>query len=207
MNYLVLTRHGESEWNAKNLFTGFKDVELTENGRAEAKKAGKQLKENGISFDNVFTSTLKRAIETTEIILNESGQSDLLLQMVKHPDLRERDYGDLTGLDKDETKEKYGEEQFKIWRRGYDTPPPGGECLKDVVENRVRPYYDSTIKPLVLSGKNVLIGAHGNSLRAMLIVLGVETPETINLAEMPTGAPLVFEIEDGKIAKRYFIGE
>lgn len=207
MNYLVLVRHGQSEWNEKNLFTGFKDVELTQKGIDEAKQAGKDLQKLGVSFDRVYTSTLKRAIETTDYVLEESGQADLKGQVIQHPDLRERDYGDLTGLNKDETRDKYGEEQFKIWRRGYDTPPPGGECLKDVVENRVKPYYTTEIKQYVDAGENILIGAHGNSLRAMLIVLGVETPDTINQAEMPTGKPLVFEFENGEIQKYYFIDE
>jgi 2,3-bisphosphoglycerate-dependent phosphoglycerate mutase len=117
--------------------------------------------------------------------------------------LRERDYGDLTGLNKDETREKYGEEQVHIWRRSYDVCPPGGECLQDVVEKRVRPYYTAHIKPMLDSGKNILVAAHGNSLRALLIIIGAETPETINKAEMETGVPVVFELENGKILKRY----
>jgi 2,3-bisphosphoglycerate-dependent phosphoglycerate mutase len=125
--------------------------------------------------------------------------------MIAHDDLRERDYGDLTGLDKDETRKKYGEEQVHIWRRSYDVRPPGGECLQDVVENRVRPYYEAKIKPLVLARRNILVVAHGNSLRAMLIILGAETPESINDAEFPTGVPLVFELESGIIKDRYFL--
>ena len=203
MSYLVLLRHGQSEWNLANKFTGFKDVELTENGIAEAKNGGKLLKEAGIEFDQVFTSTLKRANETAKLALTEAGQAELIDTMIYHDDLRERDYGDLTGLDKDETRAKYGEEQVHIWRRSYDTPPPGGECLQDVVEKRVRPYYEEHIKPMVDEGKNVLIAAHGNSLRAMLIILGVETPDSINEAEMETGVPVVFEIEDGQVLKRY----
>jgi len=207
-NYLVLLRHGQSEWNLQNRFTGFKDVELTENGIAEAKSAGKKLADAGVHFDQVFTSTLKRANETAKLALMEAGQGDLIESMVYHDDLRERDYGDLTGLDKDETREKYGDEQVHIWRRSYDTPPPGGECLKDVVEKRVKPYYDAHIKSLVMEqGKNVLIAAHGNSLRAMLIILGVETPESINQAEIATGVPIVFEIENGEILKRYTLEE
>jgi 2,3-bisphosphoglycerate-dependent phosphoglycerate mutase len=203
MSYLVLLRHGQSEWNLANKFTGFKDVELTENGIAEAKKAGQLLKEAGIKFDQVFTSTLTRANKTAELALTEAGQPELIDSMIYHDDLRERDYGDLTGLNKDETREKYGAEQVHIWRRSYDTPPPGGECLKDVVENRVRPYYNEHIKPMVEEGKNILIAAHGNSLRAMLIILGVETPDTINEAEMETGVPVVFELDEGEILKRY----
>jgi len=202
---LVLLRHGQSDWNLKNRFTGFKDIELTDTGRAEAADAGKKIKEAGIRFDRVFTSTLKRANNTARLALENAEQPDLLKTMVAHDDLRERDYGDLTGLDKDETRKKYGEEQVHIWRRSYDVRPPGGECLEDVVEKRVRPYYEAEIKPLVDAGKNVLIAAHGNSLRAMLIILGAETPESINDAEFPTGVPLVFEIEDGTIKKRYFL--
>jgi len=207
MNYLVLLRHGQSEWNLANKFTGFHDVDLTEKGEAEAKKAGEMLKAAGIHFDAVFSSTQIRANRTAEIVLNEAGQGDLFASMVRHPHLRERDYGDLTGLDKDETREKYGEDQVHIWRRSYDTAPPGGECLKDVVENRVRPYFTQEIKPLLDQGKNVILVAHGNSLRATLITLGVETPDTINDAEFPTGMPLVFEMDNGEIKKRYFLGE
>ncbi len=205
MNYLVLMRHGQSQWNLENRFTGFHDVDLTEEGVKEATQAGLKLKEASIHFDQVFTSTLSRANRTARLALESAGQATLIDTMIAHDDLRERDYGDLTGLNKDETKEKYGEEQVHIWRRSYDTSPPGGECLKDVVENRVRPYYTEQIKPLVDGGKNILVAAHGNSLRAMLIILGVETPETINEAEIPTGTPLVFEIENGQIKNRYFM--
>ncbi|PCI56706.1 MAG: 2,3-bisphosphoglycerate-dependent phosphoglycerate mutase [Alphaproteobacteria bacterium] len=206
-HYLVLLRHGQSEWNLANKFTGFHDVDLTEQGEAEAKTAGVMLREAGIKFDQVFSSTQIRANRTAEIMLNEAGQSGLYDTMVRHPHLRERDYGDLTGLNKDETREKYGADQVHIWRRSYDVSPPGGECLQDVVENRVRPYFTENIKPLLDAGKNVLIAAHGNSLRATLITLGVETPETINDAEFPTGKPLVFEMENGEIKKRYFLEE
>lgn len=207
MNYLVLLRHGQSEWNLANKFTGFHDVDLTEKGEAEAKAAGTMLKEAGISFDQVFSSTQIRANRTAEIALNEAGQGELFNSMVRHPHLRERDYGDLMGLNKDETREKYGEEQVHIWRRSYDVAPPGGECLQDVVENRVRPYFTENIKPLLDEDKNILMAAHGNSLRATLITLGVETPETINDAEFPTGQPLVFELEGGKITARYFLNQ
>ncbi len=204
-NYLVLLRHGQSQWNLENRFTGFKNVDISENGEKEALLAGQRLKEAGIEFDTVFTSTLKRAFNTAEIALTEAGQGALIPHMTKHDDLRERDYGDLTGQNKDEAREEFGEEQVHIWRRSYDVPPPGGECLQDVVENRVRPYYETNIKPLVNEGENVLIAAHGNSLRAMLIILGAETPDTINKAEMPTGVPLVFEMEDGQIRNKYFL--
>ena len=207
MNYLVLLRHGQSQWNLENRFTGFHDVELSPAGVKEAEESGKRLAAAGIKFDQVFTSTLKRANNTAQLALENAGQGALIKTMIAHDDLRERDYGDLTGLDKDETRAKYGEDQVHIWRRSYDVCPPGGECLQDVVEKRVRPYYDAKIKPLVNSGKNVLVAAHGNSLRAMLIILGVETPDTINGAEIPTGVPLVFEIQNGKILKRYFLNE
>ncbi|HRC25920.1 MAG TPA: 2,3-bisphosphoglycerate-dependent phosphoglycerate mutase [Alphaproteobacteria bacterium] len=204
-SYLVLMRHGQSQWNLENRFTGFHDIDITAQGREEAAQAGRRIKDSGIRFDNAFTSTLQRAYHTAEIALEQAGQSALTPKMVRHDDLRERDYGDLTGLNKAETAKKYGDEQVHIWRRSYDVNPPGGESLKDVVENRVRPYYDAHIKPLVESGKNVLVAAHGNSLRALLIIIGAETPETINAAELPTGAPLVFEYENGKRTKRYFL--
>lgn len=194
MATLVLMRHGESVWNAQNLFTGFTDVELTDKGIAEAVAAGQEIKAKDIQFDVVFTSTLKRAIHTTEIALKESGQADLIDTMIKHDDLRERDYGDLVGLNKAETAEKFGADQVHIWRRSYDTPPPGGESLEMVVENRVRPYYEREIKPLLDAGKTVLIGAHGNTLRAMLIILGERTKDNINDAEIPTGKPIYFEV-------------
>lgn len=206
-NYLVLLRHGESQWNLENRFTGFTDVELSETGIREAREAGRRLKAAGIAFNHVFSSTLKRANKTAELALAEAGQGDLFKSMIRHDDLRERDYGDLTGLNKDETRAKYGDEQVHIWRRSYDVPPPGGECLKDVVEKRVRPYFEAEIMPLLKKGENILIAAHGNSLRAMLIILGVESPESINEAEMPTGVPLVFEMEDGQIVGRYFLQE
>lgn len=203
MNYLVLLRHGQSQWNLENRFTGFHDIELSDLGREEAAGAGRRLKALGVKFDAAFTSTLKRAGNTAEIALKNAGQEDLIAKLVRHDDLRERDYGDLTGLDKDETRAKYGDEQVHIWRRSYDVRPPGGECLEDVVEKRVRPYYEANIRQLLGDGKNVLVAAHGNSLRALLIILGAETPETINKAEMETGVPVVFEMEGGKIVKRY----
>ncbi len=203
MNYLVLLRHGQSQWNLENRFTGFHDIDLSDLGREEAAGAGKRLKDLGVKFDAVYTSTLQRAYNTAQIALTNAGQEDMIPKIIRHDDLRERDYGDLTGLNKDETRAKYGDEQVHIWRRSYDVCPPGGECLQDVVEKRVRPYYAANIAQQLLDGKNVLVAAHGNSLRALLIILGAETPETINMAEMETGVPVVFEMENGKILKRY----
>jgi len=204
---LVLMRHGQSLWNLENRFTGFKDVPLTEKGEEEAIAGGEKMEEAGMIddegehiFAGIFTSTLERAIYTTELAINKRRS-----EFTMHDDLRERDYGDLTGLNKADTAKQYGEEQVKIWRRSYDVPPPGGESLKDVV-NRVRNYYDRKIKPLIADGKNVFIGAHGNTLRAMLIILGVRTPENINETELPTGAPLVIEFgADGKVSKEYYL--
>lgn len=206
-SYLVLMRHGQSQWNLENRFTGFHNVDLSEQGIAEAKLSGQNLAKAGITFDQVYTSTLKRAYTTAEIALQEAGQSGLIASMVKHDDLRERDYGDLTGLNKDETKAKYGEEQVHIWRRSYDVQPPGGESLQDVVEKRVRPYYESVIKPQMDAGKNILVAAHGNSLRALLIILGENTPENINATEIPTGSPLVLEYENGQRVAKYYLAD
>jgi 2,3-bisphosphoglycerate-dependent phosphoglycerate mutase len=206
MNYLVLLRHGQSQWNLENRFTGFVDVDLTDLGREEAQTAGQRLKQADFDIDVVFTSTQKRAIETTDIVLKECGLTEAFTdKIIRHDDLRERNYGDLAGLNKAETADKYGKEQVHIWRRSYDVPPPNGESLKMVVEKRTGPYFEKNIRPLINAGKNILIGAHGNSIRAMLITLGVETPASINDAEIPTGVPLVFELENGKILKRYFL--
>jgi 2,3-bisphosphoglycerate-dependent phosphoglycerate mutase len=196
MSYLVLMRHGESQWNRENRFTGFTDVDLNDTGVAEAKRAGETLK--SIKFDRVYTSTLKRAYRTAALAMETAGQNP---ETIKHDDLRERDYGDLTGLNKDETRKKFGEEQVHIWRRSYDVQPPGGESLKDVVA-RVTPYYEKHILPDLKAGKNILLAAHGNTLRAMLIVLGENTPENINSAEIATGAPLTFEFNGGKITRK-----
>ncbi len=206
-SYLVLMRHGQSQWNLENRFTGFQNVELTEQGISEAKLSGQNLAKAGIHFDQVFTSTLKRAYTTAEIALKEAGQDGLISTMIKHDDMRERDYGDLTGLNKDETRQKYGDEQVHIWRRSYDVQPPGGESLQDVVEKRVRPYFNAEIKPQMDAGKNILVAAHGNSLRALLIILGENTPENINETEIPTGSPLVLEYEDGKRIAKYYLAD
>ncbi|MBL8641284.1 MAG: 2,3-bisphosphoglycerate-dependent phosphoglycerate mutase [Alphaproteobacteria bacterium] len=206
-SYLVLMRHGQSQWNLENRFTGFHNIELSAQGIAEAKVSGQNLAKAGIKFDQVYTSTLQRAYTTAEIALTEAGQAGLMDTMIKHDDLRERDYGDLTGLNKDETKQKYGEEQVHIWRRSYDVQPPGGESLKDVVENRVRPYFESVIQPQIAAGKNILVAAHGNSLRALLIILGENTPENINQTEIPTGSPLVLEYENGQRIAKYYLAD
>src|SRR3954468_9389262 len=165
---LVLVRHGQSEWNLKNLFTGWKDPDLTPQGVAEAKEAGRKLKAQGLSFDIAFTSVLKRAQHTLDLTLAELGQTGLPVR--KHLALNERDYGDLSGLNKDDARKKWGEEQVHIWRRSYDVAPPGGESLKDT-SARTLPYYIQEILPQVLQGKRVLIAAHGNSLRALVMVL------------------------------------
>lgn len=197
MQKLVLLRHGQSVWNAENRFTGFTDVDLSDQGRAEAATAGVKMHEMGLKFDVVFTSTLKRAYTTAEIALAATSplndhlkDEDGSWRMTRHDDLRERDYGDLTGLNKDELKAKYGEEQVHIWRRSYDVAPPGGESLADVVA-RVGPYYDSYIRPLREAEKTILIAAHGNSLRALFVHLGVNTPNNIANLELATGEPMV----------------
>jgi 2,3-bisphosphoglycerate-dependent phosphoglycerate mutase len=210
-NILVMVRHGQSQWNLDNKFTGFFDAPLTEKGIEEAKEAGRILAAAGFKFDHVYTSTLSRAILTTTYILEQGGDAYAHLKngdnwnMIQHPDLRERDYGDLVGLNKAETAEKFGKEQVHIWRRSYDIPPPGGESLKMVVEDRVGPYFNKEIMPLLQNGENVLLGAHGNTLRALLIVLGQRTPDNINEAEIPTGAPIVFEFEGGEVTDMYYL--
>ncbi|MGL4286385.1 MAG: 2,3-bisphosphoglycerate-dependent phosphoglycerate mutase [Phreatobacter sp.] len=188
---LVLTRHGESEWNLKNLFTGWKDPGLTPRGVDEARRAGRELKALGISFDIAFTSALSRAQHTCELILEEIGQPNLAT--IKDWRLNERDYGDLSGLNKAETAAKYGAEQVHIWRRSYDVPPPAGESLKDTVA-RVLPYYVGEILPRVMRGERVLVAAHGNSLRALVMVLDGLDAETIPSMELKTGVPLVYKL-------------
>lgn len=188
---LVLTRHGESEWNLKNLFTGWKDPGLTPKGIEEAKAAGRGLKALGLSFDVAYTSALTRAQHTLTLILDEIGQPGL--PTIRDWRLNERDYGDLSGLNKAETAAKYGDEQVHIWRRSYDVPPPGGESLKDTVA-RVLPYYVSEILPRVMRGERVLVAAHGNSLRALAMVLDRLDEKTIPTLELKTGVPLVYRL-------------
>ncbi len=199
-NVLVLVRHGESEWNKLNLFTGWRDPDLTETGMEEAHRAGKLIKKEGLVFDIAFTSALKRAQHTLEIILSELGQQGL--ETIKDQAVNERHYGDLCGLNKDDARKKWGEEQVHIWRRSYDVPPPGGESLKDTAA-RVLPYYESTILPQVLAGKNVIISAHGNSLRALIMQLDKLTPEQILKLNLPTGEPYVYRLNaDGTVASK-----
>ncbi|TSJ60930.1 2,3-bisphosphoglycerate-dependent phosphoglycerate mutase [Starkeya sp. 3C] len=189
---LVLVRHGQSEWNLKNLFTGWRDPDLTPQGVEEAKRAGKRLKEEGYQFDLAFTSDLSRAQKTLDLALAELGQTGL--PVVKNLALNERDYGDLSGLNKDDARAKWGEEQVHVWRRSYDVPPPGGESLKDTVA-RALPYYVTEILPKVLQGNRVLVAAHGNSLRALIMVLEKHTPESIMKRELATGAPVVYRLK------------
>jgi 2,3-bisphosphoglycerate-dependent phosphoglycerate mutase len=196
---LVLVRHGQSEWNLKNLFTGWKDVDLTAAGIAEARAAGRKLKGEGLSFDVAYTSALKRAQRTLDLMLEEMG---LKVPIVRDQALNERDYGDLVGMNKDDARKKWGEEQVHIWRRSYDVPPPGGESLKDTVA-RALPYYVQEIQPRVLRGERVLISAHGNSLRALIMVLERLTPEQILKRELGTGVPIIYRLNaDSTVASQ-----
>jgi 2,3-bisphosphoglycerate-dependent phosphoglycerate mutase len=186
---LVLVRHGQSEWNLKNLFTGWKDPDLTAQGVTEARDAGRRLKDHGLVFDVAFTSALTRAQHTLDLALAELGQSGL--PITRHLALNERDYGDLAGLNKDDARKKWGEEQVHIWRRSYDVPPPGGESLRDTLA-RTLPYYVQEILPCVLRGERTLVVAHGNSLRALIMVLEKLTPDTILKRELATGVPIIY---------------
>jgi 2,3-bisphosphoglycerate-dependent phosphoglycerate mutase len=197
---LVLVRHGESEWNKLNLFTGWKDPDLSPKGVAEAHEAGRLLRKEGFVFDTAFTSDLTRAQHTLDIILTELQQAKLPVH--KDQRLNERDYGDLSGLNKDEARKKWGEKQVHIWRRSYDVPPPGGESLKDTAA-RVLPYYDAKIKPEIEAGHDVLVVAHGNSLRALIMQLEGLTGEEIVARELATGVPIVYRLTpDGAVADR-----
>ncbi len=199
-NVLVLVRHGESEWNKLNLFTGWRDVDLTEKGVEEARQAGIALKREGFRFDIGFTSALKRAQRTLDIILEETGQTDL--PIIRDQALNERDYGDLVGLNKDDARRRWGEEQVHIWRRSYDIAPPGGESLKDTAA-RVLPYYEARILPEVETGKSVIVAAHGNSLRALVMVLDKLSQEQVLALNLATGVPLVYYLaRDGSVADK-----
>lgn len=188
---LVLVRHGQSEWNLKNLFTGWRDVDLTEQGVNEAKEAGRKLKAQGITFDIAYTSALKRAQRTLDLALAEMGQTGI--PIIRDQALNERDYGELSGLNKDDARKKWGEEQVHIWRRSYDIAPPGGESLRDTLA-RTLPYYVQEILPSVLRGQRTVIAAHGNSLRALVMVLEKLSPEGILKREIATGVPIIYRL-------------
>ena len=202
---LILIRHGQSEWNALNQFTGWKDPDLTAKGIEEAHNAGRIINNLKINFDLVFTSALIRAQNTAEIILKEINQP---LSTIKNQALNERNYGDLAGLNKDDARKRWGDEQVHIWRRSYDIPPPGGESLKDTGE-RVLPFFMKEIHPHVCKGKNVLVAAHGNSLRSLIKFLDNISDEDIVKLEIPTGAPIHYVInEDGSVeSKKDFFNE
>ena len=208
MNSLTLLRHGQSQWNLENRFTGWEDVPLTEVGVKEAKQAGRLMLKNNIEIDLIFSSILQRANKTAEFAIKEMNLSNFWanneLIITRDKSLNERDYGDLVGLNKQETANKYGKEQVHIWRRSYDVSPPGGESLKNVVE-RVNPYFDKFIAPKINKGKNILIVAHGNSLRASMIKIGLYKPEEISNIEIPTGSPFVISYENGKVIGSNFL--
>jgi len=189
---LVLVRHGQSEWNLKNLFTGWRDVELSETGIEEARAAGRRLKARGLKFDLAYTSALKRAHDTLTIMLDELGQAGL--ETIPDQALNERDYGDLVGLNKDDARKRWGEDQVHQWRRSYDVAPPGGESLKDTLA-RALPYYVHHILPDVLSGRRVLVSAHGNSLRALIMAIEGQSPGEIVKLELATGVPVVYRLQ------------
>jgi len=201
MARLILLRHGESQWNLENRFTGWVDVPLSPRGIQEAKDAGEKLR--SFTFDRAFTSVLARANETLRLVLDIIGQTAIPIE--KDKALNERMYGELQGLNKDETVKKYGEAQVKIWRRRYDVPPPGGESLKDTAE-RVLPYYEQTIKPYVLKGDTILVAAHGNSLRALIMELEQLSREQVLELNIPTGAPLLYELDKtGKVINHRYL--
>ena len=194
---LILVRHGQSEWNLKNLFTGWRDPDLTEKGIEEARAAGKALKARGFEPDLCFTSALKRAQHTLDLMLEEMGIVNMTI--VRNQALNERDYGDLAGLNKDDARKKWGEEQVHIWRRSFDVPPPGGESLKDTAD-RVLPYYKDVIAPNVMAERTILVSAHGNSLRALVMYLEDLSPEEILKREIGTGQPIIYTFdEDGNV--------
>ena len=203
--FLVLLRHGQSEWNLKNLFTGWRDPGLSPLGEEEAKEAGRRLKETGIRFDQAFTSALVRSQTTLDLALSQIGQSGL--RRTADAALNERDYGDLAGLNKDDARKKWGEEQVHLWRRSYDVAPPGGESLRDTVA-RVLPYYCQEVLPVVLRGSNVIVAAHGNSLRALVLVLDKMNAKTIPGLELATGVPIVYQLNpDSTVATKRILNE
>lgn len=197
-NKLVLVRHGQSIWNEKNLFTGWRDIGLTDKGVEEAKKAGLLLKEANVNFDVMFTSSLERAKKTGDIILSCMDQRNI--EVVSDSALNERDYGELTGMNKDEARKNFGESQVQTWRRSYDMPPPGGESLKNTFE-RVLPYFNKYIHPRLSNGESILITAHGNSLRSLVKHLEEISEEKIVKLEIATGEPIFYEFINGKVQK------
>ena len=199
LSYLVLIRHGQSEWNEKNLFTGWKNPPLTEKGIEEAELAGIRIKNLNIDFSHYFTSALIRAQETGEIILNQLEKEKII--KTRSQNLNEPDNGELSGLNKDEAKKEWGEDQVHIWRRSFDIPPPGGESLKDTAD-RVLPYFEEEIKPLVEQGNNILICAHGNSLRSLIMSLEEISPSEIVKVEIGTGEPILFSYSTESRFKR-----
>ena len=197
---LILVRHGQSEWNEQNLFTGWKDPGLTELGIKEAKNAGSLISDKGIQFDEMFTSMLVRAQDTGAIILDSINQQNI--PITKNQALNERNYGSLAGLNKDDARKKWGEEQVHIWRRSFDIPPPEGESLKDTAE-RVLPYFHEYIMPKVIQGLSILVAAHGNSLRALIMELDLISSEDIVKLEIPTGAPIQYEFnQNGEVVNK-----
>lgn len=203
-NVLVLVRHGESEWNKLNLFTGWRDPDLSEKGVEEARRAGQLLKAEGYRFDVAFTSALKRAQHTLDIILEQLGQTGLVTY--KDQALNERDYGDLSGLNKDDARRRWGAEQVHIWRRSYDVNPPGGESLKDTAA-RTLPYYEEKIWPEVKAGRNVIVAAHGNSLRSIVMKLDGLSPDEVTKLEIATGVPIVYQLnENGSVRSKRILG-
>ncbi|MBU3889123.1 MULTISPECIES: 2,3-bisphosphoglycerate-dependent phosphoglycerate mutase [Methylosinus] len=197
---LVLLRHGESEWNAKNLFTGWKNPDLTPKGIDEARRSGRELKRMDLRFNIGFTSLLLRAQHTLDLVFQELGQKDV--PVIRSRSLNERHYGDLSGLNKDEARQQWGEEQVRLWRRSYDVAPPGGESLKDTVA-RVLPFYCQEILPRAMRGERVLVAAHGNSLRALAMVLDRLTPESVSSLEIATGVPIVYRLNsDSTVATK-----
>lgn len=200
MASLVLVRHGQSQWNEKNLFTGWKDPDLTEKGEKEAKEAGLALKESGYKFDIMFTSVLLRAKRTGKLILEKMGQEDL--KTFENEALNERNYGDLVGLNKDDARKKWGEDQVHKWRRSFDIAPPGGESLKMTAE-RVLPYFEETILPLLKEKSDILVAAHGNSLRALVMQLDKLNSDEVVKLEIPTGMPICYSInEHGQVKNK-----
>jgi 2,3-bisphosphoglycerate-dependent phosphoglycerate mutase len=188
---LILVRHGQSEWNLKNLFTGWRDPGLTEQGIEEAQVTGQKIKAAGLKPDLYYTSALVRAQHSLDLILEELGVVNVTIH--RHQALNERDYGDLAGLNKDDARAKWGEEQVHIWRRSFDVQPPGGESLKDTAA-RTLPYYEAEILPQLKAGKTVLVSAHGNSLRALVMAIEGLTPDEIIAREIATGEPIVYKI-------------